>query len=114
MNKQKNTVDLAGKPVTAAAPRLWIAMVDHKYVPGTRLALFHQVAEPLDEEIFARFAEDAEAEELTVAGLFDFAHELMVCPESARALTQFMDAWIRTGNEVNSTRSCEATAVVSG
>ncbi|WP_245176303.1 hypothetical protein [Cupriavidus sp. AcVe19-6a] len=75
---------------TLPATRLWLALVDHQIVPGTRPVLFAQPTEPLDPDIFSRLGTDASADELQVSGLFDLSHVLGVDPESRQALEQFV------------------------
>lgn len=61
--------------------KLWVAMVDHEEVPGTKLQFFFQETEPTAGEIFPLFAQDVDEEEdpmevLMVTGMFDVTHEL--------------------------------------
>jgi hypothetical protein len=65
--------------------RLWCAVVGHTSEPGNQLAFFHQVQEPADFLIKARFSDVAKAKELTVDGLFNLSAVLSGSVESASA-----------------------------
>jgi hypothetical protein len=69
--------------------RLWVALVEHDVVPGTRAVLFFQDDEPSDDAVFERFSEDASPEDLAVVGLYDLAHVGEVDQLSNAALLDF-------------------------
>ncbi|WP_211634706.1 hypothetical protein [Paraburkholderia domus] len=79
--------------VEVAPKRLWLAMVEHETVPGTRIVLSFQSAEPADEEILSRFSDVATPEELEISGLFDVSHALTVDDKSLEAAVSFADAF---------------------
>lgn len=69
--------------------KLWMALVEHREVPGTRLQFFYQEHEPTDTEVFARFEDSipqSEWAELEVTDMFDVTWELNVQPENLLAL----------------------------
>jgi len=63
-----------------AAPKLWLAVVEHEAVPGAKLKLLAQPAEPTDEQILPHFAGELglgeSLDDLYVDGVFDVTHEL--------------------------------------
>lgn len=69
--------------------RLWVALVEHEMVPGTRAVLFYQSYEPADDAIFGRFSEDASPDSLSITGLYDLAHAAEVDQLSQVALDDF-------------------------
>jgi hypothetical protein len=84
-----------GSPAKAAEePRLWVAMVEHVECPGARLAVFFQREEPVDAEIFARYAATTKPTELDIAGLFDLTFDASVDPGTARALMTYANAQV--------------------
>lgn len=85
MNKRPNQT-------TQPAARLWLALVDHQVVPGTRPVLFAQPTEPQDPEIFSRFSADAGADELEVSGLYDLSLVISGDSESRKALEHIFQA----------------------
>ncbi|CAN7777033.1 hypothetical protein [Caballeronia sp. LjRoot31] len=70
--------------------RLWVAMVEHEAIPGTRAVLFFQANEPADDAILGRFSEDASPEDLSIAGLYDLSHVGEVDQLSRVALNDFV------------------------
>lgn len=59
------------------AKKLWLAMVGHESVPGTKLKLLYQEAEPEDREIIPHFADETDdLQNLCVIGVFDVSWEL--------------------------------------
>jgi hypothetical protein len=54
---------------------LWLALVDHDEVPGTRCELFFQANEPSDRQVKARFSDlpKKDQKQLSVAGMFDLS-----------------------------------------
>lgn len=71
---------------------LWVALAEHETVPGTKPALFAQLGEPGDAEIFSRFSDDASPNELKVVGVFDLSHLIKVDQASRNALDQYVRA----------------------
>lgn len=63
-----------------AAPKLWLAVVEHEAVPGAKLKLLAQPAEPTAEQILPHFAGELglgeSLDDLYVNGVFDVTHEL--------------------------------------
>jgi len=63
-----------------AAPKLWLAVVEHEAVPGAKLKLLAQPAEPTAEQILPHFAGELglgeSLDDLYVNGVFDVMHEL--------------------------------------
>lgn len=61
--------------------KLWMATVEHRQVPGTRVKVLYQAAEPTAPEVRKHFeslldADEVPARALKVTGIFDFSHEL--------------------------------------
>ncbi|WP_321820800.1 MULTISPECIES: hypothetical protein [unclassified Burkholderia] len=82
------------------APRLWVAMVGHEMVPGTRTVAFFQVDEPSDEQILSRFADVDPGEgtaHLVVEGVFDLTHEAHGDMVTRDALIQFAETQLDGG-----------------
>ena len=70
--------------------RLWVAIVEHEAIPGTRAVLFLQTNEPADDAILGRFSEDASPEDLSITGLYDLSHVGEVDQLSRVALNDFV------------------------
>ncbi|MGY6257322.1 hypothetical protein ACXIVK_28075 [Paraburkholderia caledonica] len=88
--------------------RLWIALVEHESVPGTRPVLITQANEPSDAEIFSRFRDEADAAELAVVGVFDLSHLVSVDSSSREALA----AYVRSASVDATVKQDVATARV--
>lgn len=76
------------------ASRLWIALVDHQEVPGTRVVLFSQPKEPTDDAILGRFRSECDVSELKVVGTFDLTHAVDTDPDSLAAVKAYAQQFV--------------------
>ena len=80
-----------------AAPKLWLAVVEHEAVPGAKLKLLAQPAEPTAEQILPHFAGELglgeSLDDLYVNGVFDVTHELQY-RGNLQAFTEAADAMV--------------------
>ncbi|PEH40469.1 hypothetical protein CRM94_17295 [Burkholderia gladioli] len=82
--------------------RLWLGLVVHQCVPGARSVLFAQPAEPSDDDILARFSDEASSDVLDIVGVFDLSHACSVDSPSNEALERYLQS-ILSSREVAST-----------
>jgi hypothetical protein len=66
---------------------LWMALIEHKWQPGTIPVFSHQEIEPTDDEwIQLAYTKGVKPKDLEVTGSFDLSHTLKLDKYSAKAV----------------------------